>query len=76
MIPEKGKTYKIDYWFYTDDLEERETFYKGLGTFTGNTEEEEGEEGEILYQFDFPDNAFLGLFAEDDIIEEVKDSPL
>lgn len=69
MIPEKGKTYKIDYWFQTIEPEDKELFYKGLATFTGETDI--GQNDETLYIFQCPDNAFTSMFGEEDIIEEV-----
>jgi hypothetical protein len=70
MIPFKGKTYRIDFWFQINNPEDESSFYKGLGTFTGETDV--SEDGEILYQFETPDNALLSFFAEEDIMEEVK----
>ena len=41
MIPEKGKTYEIDYWFQCEQgSEEEETFYKGKAVYTGETEKD------------------------------------
>jgi len=75
MIPEKGKTYRIDYWFQTNDVTEQELLYRGFGKHTGETREGEveWEDGATLYEFDMPDNAFTGYFADEDIKEEVPD---
>lgn len=71
MIPEKGKTYQIDYWFQTDNPELQETFYKGLAVFTGDIRVGEGSDDEDLYCFEIEDNALSMLFSEEDIVEEV-----
>jgi len=70
MIPEIGKIYKIDYWFQTDNPEDKDLFYNGIGTYLGETEETENST-EILYLFQVPDNVLTAWFSEEDIIEEI-----
>lgn len=70
MIPIKDKTYKIDYWFQTDDPDEISTFYDGLGKYTGEIEDNDGD---ILYIFELPDNCLTAMFSEEDIVSEIKD---
>ena len=68
MIPEKGKTYEINYMPYDPDL--IETQYTGLGIYLGETVDGE-EEGQVLYNFKCNDDNILhALFSEEDIIRE------
>jgi hypothetical protein len=76
MIPETGKRYYIDY----RDHQFPEFSYIGTGTFTGVIEEDSDEVDPskgFLYRFDSLEVDFgftdSGVFAEEDIIEEVKD---
>jgi hypothetical protein len=76
MIPEKDKYYKIKYTDPHSDL----ASYVGTARFTGEVEEDSDEQDltkGFLYVFDDleKDDTFfeMAFFAEEDIVEEVKD---
>ena len=71
MIPENGKTYRIDYWYQTNEPEDKADFYKGLATcIDSGPYQEKDQYDNILYLFRCTDGQ-TALFAEEDIIEEV-----
>ena len=75
MIPEKHKTYLIDY-VSTDPITPQSNklaiSYKGQAIYTGYMEE--GEMGKDLFVFDIPGEGNYNLFAEEDIVSEVKET--
>jgi len=71
MIPEKHKTYLIDYVSNDPTLSQVKS-YKGQAIYTGYMEE--GEMGKDLFVFDIPGEGNYNLFAEEDIVSEVKET--
>jgi len=72
MIPEVGKTYKIDYWFQIQDESDREQFYKGPAKcLEAGGETDDGEE---LWYFELMDgDGGKAYFGEEDVVEEIVD---
>ena len=66
MIPEKGKTYWIDFF----DPDEEDLSYEGPSTYLGETEPS-AEGDETLYRFRHSDNILSALFSEEDIVREI-----
>jgi hypothetical protein len=66
MIPEKNKTYLINY-FSNDPQIPESAFYKGPAIYTGNMCGD-------LFAFDIPGEGNYNLFAEEDIVSEVKET--
>ena len=66
MIPEKGKTYLINYYSGDSQISPDE-FYKGPAIYTGEKEDDD------LYIFDIPDVGKYNLFTEEDIVSEIKE---
>lgn len=84
MIPEIGKTYRIDYSHALPDPADigsydweraTENMYQGLGKCVAL--DVENETGETLHEFelieDGKETGEEGLFADEDIVEEITD---
>jgi hypothetical protein len=72
MIPEIGKTYKIDYWHQVEPGEDTSDFYKGNAKCVEIPKDETDTNENPVYFFEIGDTKEHCAFAEEDIIEEIK----